>query len=127
MRRGARLVRVVDGDGFVFHIARFGSYEKRSGVDTYRLMGYRARELHQDAEMEGDHLIRVSGREAKQIAEHLLRTATSIEVEEFGIDNFGRVLCAVYVDGVSLGTLLMAASAVVPGSTMGVEDDPPPA
>lgn len=121
MFRPARHVRTMDGDSFVLWIARHGHFEHRGGVDRFRILGVRAREKYQGAEYgPGDELLRMSGKDAAAWMDGVLSTAKLIEAEEVGLDDWGRILANVRVDGADLAERMLSARVAVRGSTMGV-------
>jgi endonuclease YncB( thermonuclease family) len=117
----ARHYRTIDGDSLVLLVARYGSFEKRAGVDQYRLNGVRARELRQPAEYdEAGQLTRLSGADARALLDGIMRVAHKIEVDELALDSFGRIIANIEVDDAPLARRLIDAKAVIPGNTQGV-------
>lgn len=118
----ARFLRAVDGDTFVFQVARFGSFEIRATVDHYRLANYMAREITDNADPAPAGETRVGGKLARDMADAALR-AGPVEVRELGLDKYGRILAEVYVNGSSLGAMLEAEHAVKSGSAKGIAQE----
>lgn len=119
-----KFLRAVDGDTYVLHAARFGSFEKRATVDHYRLWAYMARELHDKT----SDAVRVDGKTAWQIADTALRASPLMWVTEHGLDMYGRILAEVWVLAEehapmqSLGQLLLSQHAVISGSAKGIRE-----
>ena len=113
---------VHDGDTYWFIVdIKNNSFREGAFVCDVRLFGYSAREIGQPGETETTgEIIRVSGRQAREIAEEVLRLADQIELEFMGRDKYGRDLANVYVNGDLLGPLLVARNAVVAGSFKGL-------
>jgi len=107
----AEFRRARDGDTFSFLIDTSGdptpSFDEGAETRWIRLRDYSAIELGKPADE-----FRVSGNVARDIAHHVLSTASEILVELKGSYSFRRHLAWVWVDGRSLGEALLERHAV---------------
>ncbi len=114
MRVFAELRRVHDGDSYSLLIDTSGdptpSFDEGAETRWIRLRDYSAIELGKPADAE-----RCSGDEARLIAINVLSAADEILVELKGSYSFRRHVAWVWVDGRSLGEVLLGLRAVRPG------------
>ena len=107
---------VHDGDTYWFLVdIKNNAFRNGAIVCDCRLFGFSAVEIGGAADAQ-----RVSGHDARLIAEKILTAASKIEVEFMGRDKYGRDVAQVYVDGNLLGPMLAKLGAVVAGSFKGL-------
>ena len=110
----AELRRVHDGDSYSLLIDTSGdptpSFDEGAETRWVRLRDYSAIELGKPADAE-----RCGGRQARAIARNVLSNAKEILVELKGSYSFRRHVAWVWVDGRSLGEVLLERRAVRPG------------
>lgn len=122
VRTRCRLEQVTDGD--TYYVLCNWRRDKSppwagASVIKVRLRDYSARELYDLAPTDPKGLDRVDGRQAKEIASSILNAAAVILLEHQGIDDRGRDVCWMWVDGESLGEKLLARKAVAKIASMG--------
>jgi len=110
--------RAHDGDSYSLLIDTSGdptpSFDEGAETRWIRLRDYSAIELGKPADD-----FRVSGNEARLIAINVLSAADEILVELKGSYSFRRHVAWVWVDGRSLGEVLLERRAVRPGKRVG--------
>lgn len=108
---------VHDGDTYWMLVdLKNNGFRAGAEVCDIRLFGYSAKEIGQAADAD-----RVSGTEARQIAEQILVSMGSeIEVDLKGRDKYGRDLASVYIAGDDFGLILASRRAVIAGSFKGL-------
>lgn len=107
---------VHDGDTYWFLVdIKNNGYRSGAIVCDVRLAGYSAIEIGHAGDSQ-----RVSGTEARAIAEMILKGAQQVEVEFMGHDKYGRDVANVFVDGDLLGPILADRRAAIPGSFKGL-------
>lgn len=122
VRPRVRLEGIVDGDSmdFLFNWMRDKTPPwRQASIQRVRLRDYSARERYDKAAEDPKGYGRVDGPTATAIALQELSEARIILVEHQGLDDRGREVCWVWVDGESLGERLLARNAVARTSTMG--------
>lgn len=126
IRPEATVIHVHDGDTYLMLLDLHGRGLAEDGCETVwvRLRDYSCRELTDTAATDPKGAGRVNGPAAQQIATKTFAAAAQITVELKGPDgngaeSFGRLVGWVYVDGQSLGEMLVAAHAAVAGKFVG--------
>lgn len=122
VRPRVRVEQVTDGDTYYvlcnWRRDRTPPWAHAS-IIRVRLRDYSAREGYDRAAEDPRGLGRVDGPTAKRIAADVLSAAQVILVEHQGIDDRGRDVCWMWIDGESLGEKLLARHAVARISVMG--------
>jgi endonuclease YncB( thermonuclease family) len=122
VRPAAQLQRVIDGDTYVVALDIWGTGFEEADRRTVRLLDYGARELADKAPVDPKNLGRVTGPEAREIAEKLFAgVGPALSVEVKGKDKYGRVLAWLWLGEISLGAKLAELHAVAATSTKGLE------
>jgi endonuclease YncB( thermonuclease family) len=121
VRPQARLVEVSDGDTYYLLVNWLRDREfpwHGAQIAKVRLRDYSAREKYDRATADPRGLNRIDGPAAIRAAEQLLDAAL-IQAEFQGLDDRGREVCWIWVNGRSLGAELLKVRAVAKISQMG--------
>lgn len=122
VRPRARVEEVTDGDSYWVLVNwtrdRQAPWTGASLLKV-RLRDYGARERYDTSDIDPKGLGRVIGPVARVLAMDVLLAASVILVEFQGLDDRGRSVCWVWVDGESLGEKLADINAVAQTKTVG--------